>query len=300
MYDHSTGRPKGFGFAEYADADSAASAVRNLNDHEIMGRRLRVDFSHEGDKVPADDDAPPPQFQAANGGDPVDVEPPMSSTASDLPPLPPGVELPPGVSCPEAISRTLATLPPTQLLEIVSQMKGLVMADPAKATELLTQAPQLAYAIFQALLLMGLVDTAALQSVIEQNAQSATPALPPDPAPAPPPSVVQPQPYSAFPTYHPHAQAPTPASQGQVFSVPAPAVQAPVPTPQPPPPPPPPPPPGPASALAPTPQPATIDKAALFQYVLGLTHDQLNAMPPMERDQIMGVRQQIISGALTL
>lgn len=27
--------------------DSAASAVRNLNDHEIMGRKLRVDFSNE-------------------------------------------------------------------------------------------------------------------------------------------------------------------------------------------------------------------------------------------------------------
>lgn len=29
------------------ELDSAASAVRNLNDHEIMGRKLRVDFSNE-------------------------------------------------------------------------------------------------------------------------------------------------------------------------------------------------------------------------------------------------------------
>jgi cleavage stimulation factor subunit 2 len=28
--------------------DSAASAVRNLNDHEIMNRKLRVDFSNDG------------------------------------------------------------------------------------------------------------------------------------------------------------------------------------------------------------------------------------------------------------
>lgn len=32
----------------YHFSDSAASAVRNLNDHEIMGRKLRVDFSNEG------------------------------------------------------------------------------------------------------------------------------------------------------------------------------------------------------------------------------------------------------------
>jgi len=27
--------------------DAASSAVRNLNDHEIMGRKLRVDYSND-------------------------------------------------------------------------------------------------------------------------------------------------------------------------------------------------------------------------------------------------------------
>jgi hypothetical protein len=87
------------------------------------------------------------------------IPPPPPQNNSSLPPLPIGADLPPGLSCPDAISRTLNTLPPAQLLDILSQMKTLTTTDPAKATELLRQAPQLSYAIFQALLLMGLVTT---------------------------------------------------------------------------------------------------------------------------------------------
>lgn len=87
--------------------------------------------------------------------------------SSSLPPLPAGADLPPGLTCPDAISRTLNTLPPAQLLDVLSQMKTLATTDPAKATELLSQAPQLSFAIFQALLIMGLVSSDALSSVVE-------------------------------------------------------------------------------------------------------------------------------------
>lgn len=40
--DHETGRPRGFGFCEYANVESALSAVRNLHDVDFMGRALRV------------------------------------------------------------------------------------------------------------------------------------------------------------------------------------------------------------------------------------------------------------------
>ncbi|KAF2878097.1 hinge domain of cleavage stimulation factor subunit 2-domain-containing protein, partial [Massariosphaeria phaeospora] len=164
VYDKETGRPKGFGFAEFADADAAASAVRNLNDYEVMGRKLRVDWSNDngaGDAAPGNYSAPLP----TNGQIELPTQP-----ASVLPPLPPGVDLPPNLTCPDAISRTLSTLPAPQLLDILSQMKGLVMTDPAKATELLRQAPQLAYAIFQALLLLNLVDPAILGQLVEPAA----------------------------------------------------------------------------------------------------------------------------------
>ncbi len=69
IYDSETGRPKGYGFAEFADAETAASAVRNLDKYSIGGRELRVDFSH----VDSKEDAAPPhsygqQQQAPAGG----------------------------------------------------------------------------------------------------------------------------------------------------------------------------------------------------------------------------------------
>ncbi|KAJ5750556.1 hypothetical protein N7533_007584 [Penicillium manginii] len=172
MMNPETGKPKGYGFADFADADAAASAVRNLNDYEIMGRKIRVDWPHnnEKDSVPTDypEDSQPmtqdpsQQMQQIPGSVP-------------LPPLPPGIELPPHVDTPTAIGHTLASLHPSALLEVLSQMKSLAVADPARATELLRQAPQLAYAIFQAMLLMNLVEYQLLGSIVEQASQPAPP-----------------------------------------------------------------------------------------------------------------------------
>ncbi|PTB46717.1 hypothetical protein M441DRAFT_126687 [Trichoderma asperellum CBS 433.97] len=162
VYDSETGRPKGFGFADYPDTDSASSAVRNLNEYEIMGRKLRVDFSNE--QKSTDDDSQ--NTGASNGG----AASGYNTQSTPLPPLPAGKEIPPGLTCTDAISRTLNTLPPPQLLDILSQMKTLATSEPQRATELLQQAPQLAYAVFQSLLLMGLVSPEAIQSVVDPNA----------------------------------------------------------------------------------------------------------------------------------
>ena len=278
VYDRDTGRPKGFGFAEYADPEIAASAVRNLNDYETMGRKLRVDFSHEG----GDEDAAPsgyvPQPPMPPNGTGL---PPVQPTAqpSTLPPLPPGVDLPPNLTCPDAISRTLSTLPAPQLLDILSQMKGLVMADPSKATELLKQAPQLSYAIFQALLLMGLVDTSVLSSVIEQTVPPAQPASQPI-AVQPVPTPSQQAAYQPFlPTQLPaQVQVPTPPLHTQPYAPPPPQLPVQPPAPQ-----------------QPQQQPVGMDKAALIQQVMSLTAEQIAALPPAEQGQILLLRQQLAS-----
>jgi cleavage stimulation factor subunit 2 len=43
VFDRDTGKPKGYGFCEYKDQETAVSAMRNLNNYELNGRTLRVD-----------------------------------------------------------------------------------------------------------------------------------------------------------------------------------------------------------------------------------------------------------------
>lgn len=256
MMNPETGKPKGYGFADFADADAAASAVRNLNDFEIMGRKIRVDWPHNNEK-----DSVPPDYSQTSQMPSQDVQAGQQPSAP-LPPLPPGVEVPPHLDCPNAISQTLSSLPPNQLLDVLSQMKSLAMTDPARATELLRQAPQLAYAIFQALLLMNLVDYSTLGAVVEQATQPTAAA-----APSAPPAAQAFQPFSAVP-----GQISTPPMVNTPFA-PQPAAQA-------------------------APQQQVPSQEELLQQVLSMPQSAIDALPPMERNQIMLLRQQLMQGAM--
>ncbi|EGY22816.1 Cleavage stimulation factor subunit 2 like protein [Verticillium longisporum] len=262
VYDRETGRPKGFGFAEYPDHDSAASAVRNLNDYETMGRKLRVDFSNEGgtDDNDFNQGRDGLSFSAPNT---YGQTAPAAPQASTLPPLPPGKELPANITATDAISRTLNTLPPSQLLDILTQMKALASNDPARATELLQQAPQLSYAVFQALLLMGLVSPEAIHSVLEPGSGVPAPQAPP--AGFPPQGVPGYPPAGAINT-PPVAATPYPAPPQPVYGAPAPA-------------------PAPAPALG-------HDTDALMRQVMELPIETINTLPEAERAQIMALRAQ--------
>ncbi|CCE33356.1 hypothetical protein E4U22_003773 [Claviceps purpurea] len=261
VYDSETGRPKGFGFADYPDTDSASSAVRNLNDFEVMGRKLRVDFSNE--QKSGDDDNQMMSIPT-NGvtGNTHNAQP------VSLPPLPAGQEIPQGLTCTDAISRTLNTLPPSQLLDILSQMKILAATEPQRATELLQQAPQLSYAVFQALLLMGLISPEAIQSVVDPNGplpvpQSAAAAFAA-------PSAVSGYPAAAnnnTPPVSAMPYAPPPAAQ-PAYGV-APVI---------------------APVAAPAAAPAAQDTDALMRAVMDLSQAQIDMLPEADKQQIMALR----------
>ncbi|KAK5457298.1 hypothetical protein LTS15_005079 [Exophiala xenobiotica] len=249
MTNPDTGKSKGFGFADFQDADSAANAVRNLNDFEIDGRKIRVDWPHNNEK-----DSVPTNYDQTSA--PVaDGFPPPPPNA--LPPLPSGVDVPPNLRATDAISQTLSTLPPPQLLDVLTQMKALAISDPARATSLLKTAPQLSFAIFQALILMNLVDPKVLAQVVEQAAR------PPQPAAVPPP---QPTPQ----------QYPAPMVPGQM--PPRPPQQYPPP---------------PAQQQPPLQAQPQISQQEMIQQILAMDQRTIDSFSPNERAQIMQIRAQM-------
>lgn len=79
--------------------------------------------------------------------------------------LPAGREPPPGQKATDAISKTLAEVNPGEMQRVMADMKALVTAQPEQARQLLTDRPQLAYALFQAMLLLNIVDPSVLQRI---------------------------------------------------------------------------------------------------------------------------------------
>ncbi|GLG94766.1 U1 small nuclear ribonucleoprotein 70 kDa [Gryllus bimaculatus] len=135
VYDRETGKPKGYGFCEYKDQETALSAMRNLNGYEIGGRTLRVDNAcTEKSRM---------EMQSLLQG-PVVENPYGEAVQAD--------------KAPEAISKAVASLPPEQMFELMKQMKLCVQNNPTEARAMLLQNPQLAYALLQAQVVMRIVD----------------------------------------------------------------------------------------------------------------------------------------------
>jgi len=108
VYDKDTKQPKGYGFCDYSDADTALSAIRNLNDVECNGRRLRIDLADNalrnreigGQKVipplplPAPEPPPRPALPPVTSGPPAGPPPP-AALPSPVTAAPPRPQLPP-------------------------------------------------------------------------------------------------------------------------------------------------------------------------------------------------------------
>ncbi|XP_067244641.1 cleavage stimulation factor subunit 2 isoform X2 [Chanodichthys erythropterus] len=179
VYDRETGKPKGYGFCEYQDQETALSAMRNLNGREFSGRALRVDnAASEKNKE---------ELKSLGTGAPI-------------------IESPYGDGCtpeeaPESISRAVASLPPEQMFELMKQMKLCVQNSPQEARNMLLQNPQLAYALLQAQVVMRIVDPEIALKMLHRPA--VVQPINPSPQPGPVPVPNQPLPQPSVPVSQP-------------------------------------------------------------------------------------------------
>ncbi|KAF8518903.1 hypothetical protein JB92DRAFT_3087925 [Gautieria morchelliformis] len=349
VFDRETGKPRGYGFCEFADHETAQSAVRNLNNVDCGGRPLRIDLADsdpflEGKTTMRGElidnaggwkerhrDGPPdrdrdPRYSSSGARSSYASGTSGNGSSGDswLASLPRGTPLPPGVNCMDAISQTVASIRPGQMMEILSSMKTFILEQPERAHALLTAHPQLAYALFQALLVHQIVDPAILHRMIAatsmQNAAAPGPPPPPmdhsppshthHPTPAAPsalPSHLLPHTQSQYPPQH----APPPSSMYQTPppSVPHMSYHPPPPNPQPSyyqPQPSHPTPPSAASAGHANPSgndPTSVvpdTQRAMLMQMLQLTNEQINALPPAERHAIQQLRNQFMALGSTM
>ncbi|XP_055976564.1 cleavage stimulation factor subunit 2 tau variant isoform X2 [Sorex fumeus] len=183
VYDRETGKPKGYGFCEYQDQETALSAMRNLNGREFSGRALRVDnAASEKNKEELKSLGPAAPLADSPYGEPIDP-----------------------ADAPASITRAVASLPPEQMFELMKQMKLCVQNSHQEARSMLLQNPQLAYALLQAQVVMRIMDPELALRILHRKVP-VTPLLPPGkaatagvgvapaPGPAPAPATVCPGP----------------------------------------------------------------------------------------------------------
>ncbi|KAH7928334.1 hypothetical protein BV22DRAFT_1083178 [Leucogyrophana mollusca] len=311
VFDRETGKPRGYGFCEFADHETAASAVRNLNNADVGGRPLRIDLA---DSDPFLEGKTTVRGELLDGGDSRSHwrdrdrdrddhrghskhhHPQPQDPNAFLSNLPPGVPIPHGSTALDTISQTLATMNPAQLVEVLAQMKAFVITHPDQARALLVAHPQYAYALFQALLLNKIVDQTVLQRMLQATAGGGGPGPSQPPPMSMPyqqgPPLHQPQPVMALPPMSgPPPGAPNVYQQQQhppSHMPPQNAYYRPPPPPQP----------APQQHAPPALPDLGMDPAQrqMLMQVLSLTSDQINALPPSERDAIQALRNQFIGG----
>ncbi|KAK4601596.1 hypothetical protein RGQ29_010956 [Quercus rubra] len=190
VIDRETGKPKGYGFCEYKDEETALSARRNLQGYEINGRQLRVDFAEndkgadrnreQGRGGPGLASNVEPQKQLAGPaihGESVHHQPiglqiaitAAAVMAGTLGGAQAGMQSNPnGLHSQSALANDpltlhLAKMSRSQLNEIMFELKAMATQNKELARQLLVARPQLPKALFQAQIMLGMVTPQMLQ-----------------------------------------------------------------------------------------------------------------------------------------
>lgn len=273
--DQDTGKPRGFAFIEFEDPQAALSAIRNMNDYELNGRRLRCNFSNSSHleqlagRLGMDMSA---HTQARKQAEANKAAATAAAEAGTV-----------------AVSDSLKAMGKGEMYDIIKQLKEVADKDPDEARKLLCGHPQLPEAV---LFIMSKLDmiktpvatgaggipgadmaaattTAAAARPADPRAAAAAAAAPSDPRARDPRAAARAAAAAAAPPPPPpmQQQPPPPAQYG------APPAQPP----------------------AAAPVVAGLDPA-LVQQVMSLTPQQIAQLPPDKQQSIIALRQQITGG----
>nr|BAJ94519.1 predicted protein [Hordeum vulgare subsp. vulgare] len=194
VVDKETGKPKGYGFCEYKDEETALSARRNLQGYEVNGRQLRVDFAENGrntDKNREKGRGGPGMSSSVDAQKQLTTTPAVGETSLHqligLPPAIHAASVMAGVlggaqtanvqnGLPvqfglgnDPLTHYLARMSRHQLYEIMSELKTLTTQNNDLAKKLLQGIPQLPKALFQAHIMLGLVTPQMMQMAKSQQ-----------------------------------------------------------------------------------------------------------------------------------
>ena len=292
VVDQETGKMRGFSFIEFEDPQAALSAIRNMNDYEMNGRKLRVNFSNSSHletlaSALGMDLSQKDGHHSAGGGAKDDQGNAAAGGASSA------------SGGTKAVASALKSMNKGEMYDVVAKLKEIAETNPDEARKLLTSHPQLPEAILYCMSELDMVKT----PVPGSSMSSAVPMVPPpiDPRSAPPtmpppPVGLQPPPTAAMAGMpaDPRARAAPadpraardPRSMPPPGSFPPPPPSFPAPPPMGPPP----------SAMAPG-VAAGLDPS-LVRQVMALTPAQISSLPPDKQQSIMALRNQITGGGM--
>jgi cleavage stimulation factor subunit 2 len=281
--DNETGKPRGFAFIEFEEPEAALSAIRNMNEYELNGRRLRVNFSNSSHL----------EDLADKLGMDLSQQTQRQSSSQNNNQAGPGTT---------AVADALKALSKAEMYDIVAKFKEIADRDPDEARRLLSGHPQLPEAMLFIMSKLDMVQTPVTTDGGAAGMTAAPGGVVPPPMMAPPSRAADPRarvdpraaaaaapvdPRAAAARADPRTRVDPRAARAAAAAPPPPPMMA-----RPPPQqqygaPPPPPPMAPnTSALDP----------ALVQQVMSLTPQQIAQLPPDKQQSILALRQQITGG----